>query len=61
MGIFSFYIMPPALMGCGWLIVIGMLRVWRLLNVAWGIEVPGPMPFEVGVPPCAIELSEAGT
>lgn len=37
---------PPALMGVGWLIVIGMLRVWRLLKlwlvviVVWGETVP---------------------
>ena len=59
----QYYIMPPALIGCGWLIVMGMLNVWRLLKVgplvmAAEAEVIG---FVVGGGPFAMVLSEAVT
>jgi hypothetical protein len=59
----GFYIMPPAFMGWGWLIVMGMLRVWRLLNAGgWGIDVVGLTPLD-DVPSwtsCTAELSDEG-
>jgi hypothetical protein len=49
--------MPPALIACGWLIVMGMLNVWRLLN-PW----EWPMLFaEVGEELCKAAFSEPVT
>jgi hypothetical protein len=48
-------------MACGWLIVIGMLSVCRLLKLELARLVVGPMPFDVGVDALATEFSDAVT
>lgn len=53
---FTVYIMPPALIACGWLMVMGMLRVCRLLKV--GAEAMFGMPWEPWATSWAMELSE---
>lgn len=57
--VFTVYIMPPALIACGWLMVMGMLRVCRLLKV--GAEPMFERPWEPWEPwatSWAMELSE---
>jgi hypothetical protein len=57
------HIMPEALMACGWLIVMGMLSVWRLLNVTGVLDIvgPWPRPTVTGGPPFIAEFSEPVT
>jgi hypothetical protein len=55
--------MAPALIACGWLIVIGMLSVCKVLLKVGVFVIEGAefIPLDVGVAPFATEFNEVVT